>query len=146
MSGGSHADNFNDRKQVTTKKGKSFVKQILIIDDEPSIRFLLKKMLEREGYAAITASNGDEGMKLFEEIPFDLVITDIIMPEKEGIEIIMEIKKNHPDIPVIAISGGGFNSPRSYLNIALAAGAAAVLEKPVEKETLLSQMHNLLTS
>jgi CheY-like chemotaxis protein len=131
---------------VTFKKGKSFVKQILVIDDEPSIRFLLGKMLEREGYAVITAADGEEGMKLFQESPFDLVITDIIMPEKEGIEIIMEIKNEHPDIPVIAISGGGFNSPGSYLDIARAAGAAAVLEKPVEKEILLSQVQNLLAS
>lgn len=122
------------------------MKQILVIDDEPSIRFLLEKMLEREGYAVITAADGEEGMKLFQESSFDLVITDIIMPEKEGIEIIMEIKKKYPDIPVIAISGGGFNSPQSYLNIARAAGAAAVLEKPVEKETLLSQVQNLLIS
>lgn len=122
------------------------MKQILVIDDEPSIRFLLKKMLEREGYAVITASDGDEGMKLFQESFFDLVITDILMPEKEGIEIIMEIKREHPDIPVIAISGGGFNSPGNYLNIAAAAGAAAALEKPVEKEALLSHVQNLLAS
>lgn len=122
------------------------MKQILVIDDEPTIRFLLEKMLQREGYAVITAADGDEGMKLFQESRFDLVITDIIMPEKEGIEIIMEIKRTHPDIPVIAISGGGFNAPGSYLNIARAAGAAAVLEKPLEKETLLSCVQKLLPS
>ncbi|MEE4365117.1 MAG: response regulator [Desulfotignum sp.] len=120
------------------------MKKILVIDDEPSIRVLLQKMLEREGHTAITASDGDEGMQLFEQTRFDLVITDIIMPGKEGIEIIMEITKKYPDIPVIAISGGGFNAPRSYLNIALAAGAAAVLEKPVEKDILLSHVQKML--
>ncbi len=83
-------------------------------------------------------------MKLFREMAFDLVITDIIMPEKEGIEIIMEIRKKYPAVPVIAISGGGFNSPQDYLSIAWAAGAKTVLEKPVERATLLSAVKKIL--
>jgi CheY-like chemotaxis protein len=120
------------------------VKQILIMDDERAVRYLLQKMLESEGYRVKTASNGEQGMALLTQTPVDLVITDIIMPGKEGIEIIMEVAKRYPDIPVIAISGGGFNSPQSYLNIALAAGAKAALEKPLEKEALLSEVNKLL--
>lgn len=113
------------------------MKLILIIDDEPSIRSLLLKMLEREGYSVMAASDGKEGMKIVSELHPDLVITDIIMPEKEGIEIIREIKKGFPGIPVIAMSGGGRNSPASYLNVAKLLGANAIFEKPIEREKLL---------
>jgi len=120
------------------------MKQILVIDDEQQIRSLLKKMLEREGFDVITASDGKEGMKLFSNATVDLVITDIVMPEKEGIEIIRELKKEHPGIPVIAISGGGRNSPESYLNVAKLLGAVAILQKPVEKETLMTAVTTAL--
>jgi len=120
------------------------MKQILIIDDEAPIRLMLKKMLEREGLDIIVASNGKEGMQLFEEKTVDLVITDIIMPEKEGIEIILELKKKNSDIPIIAISGGGKNSPDTYLNMAKSFGAYSVFEKPVAKEKLINAVKEAL--
>ncbi len=124
--------------------GKNDVKRILVIDDEQSIRLLLEKLLSREGFDVIAAKDGKEGMALFKKEPADLVITDIIMPEKEGIEILMEMRKSYPDTPVIAISGGGFNAPDSYLNVARAAGAVAVFEKPVEKDLLVNAVKNAL--
>ena len=120
------------------------MKQILVIDDESQIRSMLKKMLEREGFDVITAFDGKEGMKLFRENPADLVITDIIMPEKEGFEIIMELKKSSPNVPVIAISGGGKNSPDGYLNIAKKFGAKAIFKKPVENKELLKAVKRAL--
>jgi len=120
------------------------MKKILVIDDEQPIRSLLKTMLEREGFDIMTASDGKEGMKLFKKEAFDLVITDIVMPEKEGIELIMELKKGYPDTPVIAISGGGRNSSESYLNVAKLLGAVAILQKPVEKEKLLTAVKKAL--
>lgn len=120
------------------------MKLILVIDDEPSIQYLFKKMLEREGFDVLTASDGKEGMALFESRPVDLVVTDLIMPVKEGIEVIMELKQTHPDIPVIAISGGGLNSSESYLTIAQAAGAHAALRKPVGRDILMETIHDLL--
>ena len=81
--------------------------RILIIDDEPTILLMLKKMLERSGYVVDMAINGKEGMELFAKFPADLIITDIVMPEKEGLETIREIKKDHPHVKIIAISGGG---------------------------------------
>lgn len=113
------------------------MKKILVIDDEASIRSLLGKMLEREGYFVMTASDGKEGMKLFNKEAFDLVVTDLIMPEKEGVEIIIELRKRYPEIPVIAMSGGGCISPEAYLNMARLLGADAVLEKPVQKKIFL---------
>lgn len=121
------------------------MKQILVIDDEKPIRILLKKMLEREGFEVITASDGKEGMIVFSKTPIDLVITDIIMPEKEGIEIIRELRKGYPDIPVIAISGGGRNTPESYLDVARLLGAVEILQKPIKKETLIIAVYKALS-
>jgi len=120
------------------------MKKILVIDDEPSIRALLSKMLEREGFSVITAPDGKEGMKRFIREPADLVITDLIMPEKEGMEVIMELRKGSPQVPVIAISGGGRNTPESYLNTAKLLGASAILIKPVQKEKLLEAVRGAL--
>jgi len=90
--------------------------QILIIDDEATIRDLLVKILEREGYKTITAADGKEGIRIFRENPADLIITDLIMPEKEGIETIMELRRDFRDVKVIAMSGGGKIEPETYLH------------------------------
>jgi len=92
--------------------------RILIIDDDAQILKMLRQILEREKYHVTEASNGKEGLRLYRENPADLVITDIIMPEKEGIEIIIELKRDYPDVKIIAISGGGRINPEDYLDIA----------------------------
>ena len=92
--------------------------RILVIDDEPYILLMLKKMLEKDGHEVDMALNGMEGIKLFEKNRFDLLITDIIMPEKEGLEIIMELKKENPGLKIIAISGGGRLQPEGLLRCA----------------------------
>lgn len=120
------------------------MKKILVIDDEASIRVLLAKILEREGFFVITASDGKEGMEKINTEKVDLVVTDLIMPGKEGVEVIMELRKGYPDIPVIAISGGGYNAPENYLNMAKLLGAKAVLKKPVQKDIFLEAVRNSL--
>ena len=120
------------------------MKKILIIDDEPQIRLMLKKMLEREGFDIIVASDGKEGMKLFEKDPVDLVITDIIMPEKDGIEVILALRKDYPDVPIFAMSGGGIKPPYGYLKMAKLSGAQAIFEKPIKKEALLIAVKEVL--
>ncbi len=120
------------------------MEKILIIDDESQVRTLLKKMLQREGYDVVTASDGHEGVNMFKKDPVDLVLTDIIMPEKEGIEVIQELRQSYPDLPIITMSGGGRNSPESYLSVAKLLGANAVFEKPVEREKLLSAIKKAL--
>ncbi len=119
------------------------MKQILIIDDESQIRCMLNKMLEKEGFSVITASDGKEGMNLFNKWPADLVITDIIMPDKEGIELIMELRQ-HSDVPIIAMSGGGLSSPFEYLELAKLLGANAVFEKPIHRKELLNVVNKAL--
>ncbi len=122
------------------------MKKILIIDDEPYILLMLKKMLERAGYEVDLASNGKEGMDLFEKETTDLVITDIIMPDREGLELIIEMKKQRPKLKIIAMSGGGRISPDSYLECATHFGAEKVFQKPFRQKELVSAVKELIAS
>ena len=117
---------------------------ILIIDDDAQILKMLRQILERESYDVTGASNGKQGLRLYRENPTDLVITDIIMPEKEGIEIIIELKRDYPDVKIIAISGGGRINPEDYLDIAKKLGANRIFAKPVERKELLNAVRELL--
>jgi CheY-like chemotaxis protein len=118
--------------------------KILVLDDEPSILLMIKKMLEKAGYEVIIASNGKEGMRLFESEKPDMVITDIIMPEKEGLETIFELRRMHPDLKIIAISGGGRISPDGYLPGAKLLGANMVFQKPLVQKDFLAAVASLL--
>ena len=117
---------------------------ILIMDDEEAILGFLKERLMYEGFNVLTAIDGIEGLKLFNENQIDLVITDIIMPRKEGIETIIEMKKICPDIKIIAMSGGGRNQPESYLGLAKYAGAKYTFTKPFKTSDLLEAIYELL--
>ncbi len=119
-------------------------KKILIIDDEPHILLMLKKMLEREGYEIDIASDGSEGLELFKNDPTDLVITDIIMPEKEGLETIREMKRMKADLKIIAMSGGGKISADNYLDTAKIFGASAVMQKPFTPKEMVATIKGLL--
>lgn len=118
--------------------------QLLIIDDESQIRSMLRQMLEQEGYDVIEASNGEEGIKLYREKPADLVITDILMPVKEGFTTIMELKRDYPEVRIIAISGGRRIGPEEYLKIAKKFGAIRMINKPFNKEELLNAIEDLI--
>ncbi|EFK97689.1 Transcriptional regulatory protein yycF [sediment metagenome] len=118
--------------------------KILVFDDEPSILLMIKKMLERAGHEVDIALNGKDGMELFEKNKPDLVITDIIMPEKEGLETIRELRKKYPDLKIIAISGGGRIGPEGYLPGAKIFGANAVFQKPFIQKDFLETVSKLL--
>ena len=120
------------------------MKRILIIDDDHHILLMIKKMLERAGFEIELASNGNEGLELFKRSQADLVITDIIMPEKEGLETIREMKRLRSDLKIIAMSGGGKISADNYLNTAKIFGASKVLEKPFSQKTMISVVTDLL--
>ena len=117
---------------------------ILIIDDDATVRTMLKAMLEREGYVVKEASNGVEGQRIYRQSPAQLIITDILMPEKEGIETIMELRREFPEVKIIAISGGGFIGSEEYLEIAKTAGALRALPKPFSREDLLKAIQEIL--
>lgn len=118
--------------------------KILVFDDEPSILLMLKKMLEKAGHEVDIALNGREGMELFEKNKPDLVITDIIMPQKEGLETIFELRKNNPRLKIIAISGGGRISPDGYLPSAKLLGADMVFQKPLVQKEFMQAVSLLL--
>ncbi len=119
--------------------------RILIIDDEPHVRTVLLKNLELDGYQVMDAPNGKVGMKLFQEEPFDLVITDIVMPEKDGIEAIGELRRCFPETKIIAISGGGLSLNADYvLHTAEALGVHCTLFKPFGIEEFLTAVKHVL--
>jgi len=101
-------------------------------------------MFEREGYEVVDAPDGKVAMRLHQEEPADLVITDLIMPEKEGIETIMELRQTSPDVKIIAISGGGRIEPETHLKVAKGLGAMRTFTKPIEPKELLSSVRELL--
>jgi YesN/AraC family two-component response regulator len=118
--------------------------RILIIDDEPQIRSMLTLMLEREGYEIVEAPDGVAGIKIYRQSPADLIITDLIMPNKDGIGMIIDLKKEFPDVKIIAMSGGGLNKPDGYLKGAKKLGAACTLTKPIDREEMLKAVREIL--
>jgi YesN/AraC family two-component response regulator len=117
---------------------------ILIIDDEAQIRSMVRLILERAGYAVREAQDGSDGIRMFRESPAELIITDLIMPNKDGIGMIIELKKDFPDLKIIAMSGGGLNRPEGYLRGAQKLGAACTLSKPLNRSDLLRAVKDTL--
>ncbi len=115
---------------------------ILVVDDEESIRNLLRQVLESAGYRVQEAVNGIEAIEMYKREPADLVIMDILMPEKEGIETIIELRQTYHNIKIIAISGSGEESP--YLMMAKHLGADCILDKPFSPDVLLDNVQILL--
>jgi len=118
--------------------------KILIIDDETAIAVMLKKMVEKMGHEAKTAENGIEGLQLFDTFRPDLLITDIVMPEKEGLELIIELRRKNPELKIIAISGGGRFQYEGYLNSAKHLGANKIFHKPLDLKELMGSITGLL--
>jgi DNA-binding NtrC family response regulator len=118
--------------------------RILVIDDDVQFRQMLRQMLERAGYEVVEAKDGKEGTKLFRALPTDLVITDIIMPEQEGLATIMELKRDFPDVEIVAISGGGRIDSKNYLELAEQFGVTRTFGKPLDREEFLAAVKELL--
>jgi len=118
--------------------------RILIIDDETQIRSMLRLMLERVGYEVIEAADGMEGIRQYRDNPTDLIITDLIMPNKDGIGMMIELKKEFPRVKIIAMSGGGVNRPEGYLDGAKKLGATRTLTKPIDRDKMLNAVKETL--
>ncbi len=118
--------------------------RILIIDDEDELRSMLRQMLEPAGHQVTEAVNGAEGIQLDEQDTHDLIITDIIMPEKEGVETIIALRRADPDLPIIAISGGGRLEATDFLTMAKKLGARRTLSKPFRRDQLLEAVGDCL--
>ena len=125
---------------------KTQMKKLLVIEDDTQFREFMKEALTSKGYEVILASGGVEGLLCISEHSPDLVITDIVMPEMEGVEVLMELKSKHKDLPVIAMSSYNMGNADSYLRIALTLGASAVLSKPFHIVELVTEIENSLPS
>jgi DNA-binding response OmpR family regulator len=119
-------------------------KRILVIDDEPTTLDLLRRVLELNGYDVSTAKNGQEGVELFQQQPSDLVITDMVMPIKDGLQTILDLRSDVPELPVIAISGGGTISKERYLAIAAYLDKVVTIAKPFSLEEITEAVEKLL--
>jgi CheY-like chemotaxis protein len=117
---------------------------ILIIEDDKELREMLKTALIRKDYTVLEAENGKEALIHFKPEVTDLVITDLIMPEEDGLKVIMKIRGMKQNIKVIAISGGGKAGPGSYLDLAKALGADAIYSKPFSINDLILKVEDLL--
>jgi CheY-like chemotaxis protein len=117
--------------------------RVLVVDDDAGVRDVVRSMLESAGYQVVVAENGKEAMKLLETERADLILTDLVMPEQEGIETIKTLRREYPDLKVIAMSGafGG-----DYLRIAAYLGAHATLAKPIQMNTLLRLVEKTLSA
>ena len=118
--------------------------RVLIIDDDDQVRMMLRRTVEAAGHDVVEAANGALGIRAVEESVPDLVITDIYMPEKEGLETIIELKRSHPNLRIIAISGGAREVDLDFLPVAKRLGADYSLPKPIDREQLMEAIREVL--
>ena len=121
-------------------------KRVLVIDDNPDMRRTLQALLETEGFAVTVAADGEEALRLQRELPAAVVITDIFMPGKEGIETIYELRKQFPQTKVIVISGGLRAKGADYFAVARELGAVKAFKKPFEPNELIEAVRELTLS
>lgn len=119
--------------------------RILVVDDDPLVRAMLHQVLERAGYEVEVAEDGESAYRLCQEHPIDLIIMDMVMPGKGGAETIAEVRRDFPEVRIVAMSGGGRTGPYGYLKLAERFGAERVFPKPLERDTILEAIDELLT-
>ena len=118
--------------------------RILVIDDDEIMNDMIVQLLSEAGYEAEGALDGSRGLKLLETQPFDLIVTDIVMPERDGLETILAIRKQSKAVPIIAVSGGGRLGPEQYLLMAREFGADYIFQKPFDAERFLEAVRACL--
>ena len=127
--------------ETTTAPKKT---RILVIDDDELVRDTLRAVLESSGYEVLLAADGDDGLRVFAAESAAMIITDIVMPNREGIETIGELRRMAPDAKIVAISGGGQKGSSDYLRAAQLLGANRTLRKPFTPDELLAVADELL--
>lgn len=119
--------------------------RILVIDDDEQLRFFICQVLEGAGHQVETADDGAKGTEAFCRQPADLVLCDIFMPEKEGLETVLDLRRHFPDVKIISMSGGSAAVPGDFLPDARIFGAARILYKPFDTRQLLQVVADVLT-
>ena len=117
---------------------------ILVVDDDAAVRAAVREVLERAGHEVTEAGNGLEGLREYRSHPADVVVTNIVMPEKDGLELIQELKSSFPDARIIALSGYDEYGDTGYLHLAEQLGAVATLTKPFDDQVLADTVKNVL--
>jgi CheY-like chemotaxis protein len=117
---------------------------ILVVDDDPVLRQVITLALEGAGHSVLRCENGKKAVDFLAHEAADLLITDIIMPEMDGVETVRAVRRLQPQLPILAISGGGSFDPTDYLGMAQAFGATAVLPKPIRPQQLIEVVTTLL--
>ena len=119
---------------------------ILLVEDDEQLRPLLRLVLERGGHQVVEAGNGKEALEIYLRKPTDLVVTDLVMPDKEGLETILELRRIYPDVKIIAMSGGGrTGGTEGYLDLAKKFGANHILTKPFSNQEILEGIQMVVT-
>src|SRR5687767_10081306 len=118
---------------------------ILLVDDDEQLRPMLKMVLERAGHVVNEAGNGKEALMSYSRQQTELVVTDLVMPDKEGLETIIELRRAHPGLKIIAMSGGGRTGASNYLELAVKFGANHILNKPFSNQELLDGVKMLVS-
>lgn len=129
---------------MSTSKSSRAPRRILLIEDDARLRTTLAQLLSHAGFEVSEAEEGGQGLALFAENGADLVVTDLIMPGKEGMETILELRQAYPQLKILAMSGGGRLRAAEYLPVAAAAGADRTIEKPFTFDKLLQVVNDLL--
>lgn len=111
--------------------------KILLVEDDDLVRDMLTQILTRSSHQVISAANGEEATEILKTIEPDIMVTDIIMPKKSGVTLISEVRDKHPNMEIIAISGGGRLDPTGYLDLSESLGASVSFEKPIDNSALL---------
>ena len=117
--------------------------RVLVIDDERDTRDTMRHLLEGEGFDVLVAADGSEGIRLMRSTSVDVVVTDIFMPGKEGIETIYELRREFPRTKIIVMSGGGGSKGMDFLSVARELGAEKSLKKPFQPRELIDAVHAL---
>jgi CheY-like chemotaxis protein len=118
------------------------MKHVLVVDDDPTIRCYCRQVLENDGYTVTEASNGLEAVEAFPSLRPDVIVMDILMPEKDGVDAILDIRSLSPSIKIIAMSGGGALPAGKYLAITQTLGVHGLLRKPFHLKELLDAVHS----
>lgn len=120
-------------------------RRVLLIDDDDLVRKTLRRALEGADFEVVEAADGDQGIRSYKAEPFGVVVTDILMPGKEGIETIIELRRMNPEVRIVAISGGDRVGGQQYLNMAAKLGADRILPKPFRPKELLDAVRDVLS-
>ena len=118
--------------------------RILLIEGEPHVRKLMKEILEEEGHEIIECDNGTDGVREYKRAAIDLVVLDVLLPDKDGLDTLRELKQHHDDVKVMAISGGFVQGAIDMLPLAKRLGARHTLDKPFDLKMFLSAVKQLL--